>query len=267
MGTLVILTLTPRTSMQRWTELLGALHVVGAGDLVEGHGDDVLVGGDAGRQDLRDARVGDHREAVVDGAGGGGVLQVVDLAQGQHEGEHAVLVVEQDLARLAAVHAAEGEGRAGGEAQGVDGRDGVGAERHDVGVVAHLDALFDQLVDDAAAVDVAGEEDQDAAALQLAHDLDGHLVALGAADDGAEPGHAAVDQLDAPGAQLDVVDGAVELHLVAVQHEVAGAEALACSASRRTARSAARRPRAKRTASMASSASSVATPLSRVSPR
>ena len=32
----------------------------------------------------------------------------------------------------------------------------------------------------------------------------------------AEAGHAAVDQLDAPGAQLDVVDGAVELHLVAV---------------------------------------------------
>ena len=70
------------------------------------------------------------------------------------------------------------------------------------------------------------QEDEDAAALQLAHDLDGHLVVLGAANDGAEARHAAVDELDAPGAQLHVVDWPVQLHLVAVQHEVAGAEAL-----------------------------------------
>ena len=125
------------------------------------------------------------------------------------------------FARLAGLHAAEGERRAGGEAERVDGGDRVEAERHREGVVAELDALFLKLVDDAAPVDVAAEEDEDAAALQLADDLDGHLVALGAADDGAEPGHAAVDQLDAPGAQLDVVDGAVELHLVAVHQEVA----------------------------------------------
>ena len=170
-------------------------------------------------------------KAVGDGAGRCGVLEVVDLAEGQHEGEHAVLVVEHDPARLAGVHAAEGERRAGGEAQGVDRRDGVETERHREGVVAELDALLDELMDDAAAVDVAREEDEDAAALQLAHDLHGDLVALGAADDGAEARHAAVDQLDAPGAQLDVVDRAVQLHLVAVQHEVAGVEALLVLAS------------------------------------
>ena len=109
---------------------------------------------------------------------------------------------------VAGLHAAEGERRAGGEAQGVDGRDGVDAEGHGEGVVAELDALLHELVDDAAAVDVAGEEDQDAATLELAHDLHGDLVALGAADDGAEARHAPVDQLDAPGAQLDVVDRA-----------------------------------------------------------
>ena len=43
----------------------------------------------------------------------------------------------------------------------------------------------------------------------------------------AEAGHAAVHQLDAPGAQLDVVDRAVELHLVAVHAEVAAGEAVA----------------------------------------
>ena len=89
-------------------------------------------------------RVGDHREAVVDGAGGGRVLQVVHLAEGQHEGKDAVLVVEQDdPARLAALQAAEGQGRPCREAERVDGRDGVEAEGHDVGVVAQLDALFD----------------------------------------------------------------------------------------------------------------------------
>jgi hypothetical protein len=66
----------------------------------------VLVGGDAGGQDLGDDGVGDHREAEVDGPGGGGVLQVVHLAQGQGEGEDPVLVVEQDIAGLTALHAA-----------------------------------------------------------------------------------------------------------------------------------------------------------------
>ena len=68
---------------------------------------------------------------------------------------------------------------------------------------------------------------EDASALQLADDLDRDLVALGAADDGAEAGHAAVDQLDAPGPELDVVDGAIELHLVAVGREGARSEAFA----------------------------------------
>ena len=122
-------------------------------------------------------------------------------------------------------------------------------------------------MDDAAAVDVAREEDEDAAALQLAHDLDGDLVALGAADDGAEARHAAVDQLDAPGAQLDVVDRAVQLHLVAVQHEVAGVEALLVRRRRRSCTICGSAPRAKRTPSMTSSANSVAMPESSVSPR
>ena len=147
-------------------------------------------------------------------------------------------------------------------------RDGVDAERHGEGVVAELDALFLQLVDDAAPVDVAAEEDEDAAALQLADDLDGDLVALGAADDGAEPGHAPVHQLDAPGAQLDVVDGPVELHLVAVHEEVAAGEALAVRRRRGSSLMICGSClRAKRTPSMASSANRVATPLSRVSPR
>ena len=55
--------------------------------------DDVLVGADARGQDLRDVRVGDDREAHVDRAGAGGVLEVVDLAESEPEGEHPVLAV------------------------------------------------------------------------------------------------------------------------------------------------------------------------------
>ena len=92
-------------------QALGAFHVVCAFDLVEGHRDDMLVRCDASGQDLGDDRIGDDREAKVDGAGSGGIFQVIDLAQCQHEGEDAVLVVEQDVACLAALDAAEGERR------------------------------------------------------------------------------------------------------------------------------------------------------------
>ena len=147
---------------------------------------------------------------------------------------------------------------------------GVGAEGHDVGVVAHLDAFFLKLVDDAAAVDVAAEEDQDVALLQLAHDLDGDLVRLGAADDGGEAGHAAVDELDAPRAQLDVVDRAVEV-AVAVGGAPTGALIRAGEGvpPARWKPGSAFRLLAVDEAQglMVSSASSVAMPLSSVSPR
>ena len=53
----------------------------------------MLVGADAGGQDLGDVGLGDGGEAEVDGPRRRRVLQVVDLAQGQHEGEDPVLVV------------------------------------------------------------------------------------------------------------------------------------------------------------------------------
>ena len=53
----------------------------------------VLVRAYAGREDLRDAGVGDDREAEIDRPGGGGVFFVVHLAQGQDEGEDTLLVI------------------------------------------------------------------------------------------------------------------------------------------------------------------------------
>jgi hypothetical protein len=77
-------------------------HLDGAGRhvAVRDIGHDVLVGADAARQNLRDIGVGDHREAEVDGARGGGVLLVVHLTQSQNKGHDSPLVVEQNLASL-----------------------------------------------------------------------------------------------------------------------------------------------------------------------
>lgn len=123
------------------------------------------------------------------------------------------------MSRLAAFQAAEGQRRAHGEAQGINGAERVGAEGDSVGVVPQLNPFL-ELVDDAAAVDVAGQESQDVAALQLADDLDGHCIRFGRADDGGEARHAAVHQLDAPRAQLDVVDRSVQMP---VQGAITGA--------------------------------------------
>ncbi len=109
------------------------------------------------------------------------------------------------------MEAAKGQRRPGGESHRVDGGDGVLAKGHDVGVVSHLHALLLQLVDNGATVGVATEEDEDVALLQLAHDRDGGLVGAGRADEGGKARHAAIDQLDTPRAQLDVVDGAVQV--------------------------------------------------------
>ncbi len=89
-------------------QFLRALQVILALDLVEGHGDDVLVRRHAGGQNLRDAGVRDDGEAVVDCAGCGRVLQVIDLTQRQHKRKNALPIVEQDVLGLAALHAAKG---------------------------------------------------------------------------------------------------------------------------------------------------------------
>ena len=106
-------------------------------------GDHVLVSADAAGQDLRDIGIGDHREAEVDGARRSGELLVVQFAQRQHEGEYAPLVVEQNLAgflEAARLEAAEGEGGAAGESQGVhDGRS-IGAVRDQECFPVHLHA-------------------------------------------------------------------------------------------------------------------------------
>ena len=160
----------------------------------------MLVGADAARQDLRDVGVGDDREAEVDGAGGGRVLLVVDLAEREHEGEDAPLVVEEDLARLlepARLEAAEGHRGAAGEAERVDERRGVGAVGDQERLPVHLARRGGGAARPCVSpLRVRAHEDEDVALLQVARELLGRLVVRQRADAGGEAGHAAVDELD-----------------------------------------------------------------------
>jgi hypothetical protein len=126
-------------------QTFGAFEVILAFDLVERHGDDMLIGGHACRQDFRNDRIRNDGEAEVDRAGRSGVFQIVHFAEGEHEGKDAFLVVEQDLARLTGLESAEGQGGAGGKSQRVDGGDGVRSEWDGVGVVAEFHAFFLQV--------------------------------------------------------------------------------------------------------------------------
>ncbi len=100
----------------------------------------------------------------------------VDLAEGQHEGEDAVLVVAQVGREIAGLDAAEGQRGAVGEAQGVDQRRDVPAEGHQPGLPAELHAFFGQLLGELLAVRAAAHEDVEVLLLQLPGDLHGDLV-------------------------------------------------------------------------------------------
>ena len=138
--------------------------------------DNMLVGADARRQDLRDVRIGDDREAVVDGAGSRSVLVGRDFAQRQHEREDAVLVVFQVGGEVAGLDAAEGKGGAIGKAEGVNQRRHVASERHQPRVPAKLDAFFGQLLGELLAVGAAAHEDVEILLLQFLGDLHRDLI-------------------------------------------------------------------------------------------
>ncbi len=121
-----------------------------------GHvGDDVLVGADAGGQDLRDVGVGDDGEAVVDRPGRGGVLLGVTSPRASTKAKMRFLLYRRLAVEVAGLDAAEGEGRAVGEAQGVDQGGDVPAEGHQAGLPAELHAFLGQLLGELLAVGAA----------------------------------------------------------------------------------------------------------------
>jgi len=104
--------------------------------------------------------VGDDGESHIDRPGAGGVLKVIHLAERQAEGEDAVLAIEQGLAAVAGLHAAERQRAANGPVQRVDARYGVAAVGYYVGVPAHLDVSLFELVNYARSVDTGADEDR-----------------------------------------------------------------------------------------------------------
>ena len=114
-------------------------------------------------------------------------------------------------ARLACLDAAEGHGGPDGEIERVDGADRVPAVGDDVSVPPHLDFFLGELVDDAPAVRGGTGKHHDAPLLEVADHLDRGFVVRGCAEDRRKPGHPAVDELDAPGAELHIINRAVEI--------------------------------------------------------
>ncbi len=197
-------------------QAFGLLQIVLTVDLFERQADHVLVARHTRGQDLRDDGIRNYREAIVDRPGCRGILQIIHLAQRQHKGKHTLPVVEQDVARLSRLETAKGQRRAGSKAQGINGAERIRTKRHGVGIVPQFDALFGQLVDDAAPIHIPREESEDVALLQFAHDLDRHLVRLGRTHNRRKPRHTPIHQLDTPGAQLDIIDRAIQMPAITV---------------------------------------------------
>ncbi len=118
-----------------------------------------------------DGRVGDGREAPVDGARGVGVPLVGHVAEGHDEGVGPVLVVDEVLPEVAGLDAAEGHGHAAGKADGEDRLVDVGAEGDEARGPADLDARLHELLGEPLAAVLAAHEDVEVLLLQLQGDL------------------------------------------------------------------------------------------------
>ena len=107
------------------------------------------------------------------------------------------LLYLQVAAVVARLHAAEAQRHAVGEAQSVNRRRNLFAERNQAGLPAQLHAGLRQLLGERHAVGVPGDEDVQVLLLQLAGDPHGVLDRRGSADDGGKAGGRAIDELDA----------------------------------------------------------------------
>ena len=171
----------------------------------------MLIFSDTRGQDIGHHGITDGGEAIGDGPGTGGPLEVIHGAKAQGEGKTAKLVVEHYLTPVAGRDISKAKGSTGGIASSIDCGDSVGAEGDGECRIAQLYTLLQQLIHDGTTVGHAGKEDKLPFGLEFAHDLDCHLVALCCTDDGSEARHAAVNHRNSPGACLDIADGSVEL--------------------------------------------------------
>ena len=168
----------------------------------------MLVGADAGGQDLGNRGIGDGREAPVDRARGIGVPLVGHIAEGHDKGVGPVLVVDEVLSEVARLYAAEGHGHAAGKADGEDRLVDVRAEGDEPRRPADLDARLDELLGKPLPAVLSAHEDVEVLFLQLEGDLRRRLRIGRRADDGRKAGRGAVHELDAPLSEDQVVRGA-----------------------------------------------------------
>ena len=168
----------------------------------------MFVGAYAGRKNLRNIGVGDDGKSVVDGPGGRGVFVGRHLAERKDKGEDAVFIVAKVCGKVARLHAAERQRRAVGEAQRINQRRHVPAERHQPRFPAQLHALFGKLFGKLLAVCAPGHENVKIFFLELAGDWHGDLIGGGRAGDGRKSRRCAVHELNAALPHDHVIGGA-----------------------------------------------------------
>jgi len=170
-------------------------------------GDNMLIGADTGRQDLRNIGVGKGRKAPVNTAGSSNRPFGTDVAQSINEGEDTVFVIHQHTAVIAWLHTAEGHGGTVGETESKNGGGNVRPEGDDTGIPTDLYTGLKKLLDDGFTVMVSGTEDIKIFLLII---LDDHLGDLGigsGTDDGGKTGSRTVNELYTAFSKNNVVGG------------------------------------------------------------
>ena len=194
-------------------------------------GHDVLIGTDAGRQDLGDIGIGQGRKTPVDTPGGSAGPIGSDLTQSIHECKDAVLVVMQHLIIIPRLDVAEGHGCPVGKPQGENSRRNIGPERHDTRIPADLNVGFKKLLGHRGVVVAGGQENIQAALLILFHNHLGNFRIRSGPHDGGKPRRGAVHKLntaftkhgiiggpqpDFPGLFIDIFGMQIKIRLIQV---------------------------------------------------
>jgi len=157
----------------------------------------MFIGADASRENFRNIRIGNGREAPVNSTGSIGGPFRIHFAQRVHKGKDSVLIVFQDRTKVPWLNSAEGHRRPIGKTEGKDCRRNIGAKGHQPGTPADLDAGVDELLGEGGPRLVGAHEDVEVLLLVVLGNHLGRLRIGRRPDDRGKTRCRTVDELDA----------------------------------------------------------------------
>ena len=170
-------------------------------------GDDVLIGADAGGEDLGDGSVCDGGESPVDGSGRVGIPFIGHKPQGHDEGEGTVLVVDQVLSKISGLDPSKGHGHTAGKSHGKDGSGDIGSEGNQTGRPADLNARLDQLFGETFPLVFGTHEDVEVLLLKFNGNLLGNFRGGCSADNGGKSRRRPIHEFNPSFAEDHVISG------------------------------------------------------------